>query len=75
MVKEIKSKWVSEKFGVIVTDTKEVIRISDLKPLKREWSTHRIVYRAKGELKKIGEKTLSKTLIKKEITLHSYLPF
>lgn len=75
MVNEIKSKWVSEKYGVIVTEEKKVIRISDLKILKREYSTNRIVYRAKGENARIGEKSLSKSLIKKELILQSYCPF
>jgi hypothetical protein len=75
MIKEIKSKWVSEKYGVIVTEEKEVIRISDLAMLKKEWSTHRTVYRAKGERTNIGEKSLSKSLIKKELILQEYCPF
>ena len=75
MIKEIKSKWISEKYGVIVTENKEVIRISDNKILNKEWSSHRIVYRAKGENKRIGEKSLSKSLIKKEIILQQYYPF
>ena len=75
MIQEIKSKWHSPKFGIIVTENKDVIRISDLQILKREYSFNRIVYRAKGETKKIGEKSLSKSLIKEELILQEYCPF
>jgi len=74
-MEEIKSKWYSEKYGIIVTEKKEVIRVSDLQKLKREYSFNRIVYRAKGENNRIGEKSLSKSLIKKEIIVQEYLPF
>ena len=75
MIQEIKSKWVSEKYGVIVTEERQVIRISDMVTLKREYSHNRIVFRAKGENKRIGEKSLRGTLVKKEVVIQDYYPF
>jgi hypothetical protein len=75
MVQEFKSKWVSEKYGVIVTSDKRVIRISDLQTLKREYSHNRIVYRAPGENYRIGQRSLSTSLTRCEIVLQEHCPF
>lgn len=58
MIQETKSKWYSEKYGVIVTEDRQVIRLADMAHLRREYSHNRIVYRAKGENTRIGEKSL-----------------
>ena len=75
MIQEIKSKWHSEKYGVIVTEDKQVIRTSDMAILKREYSHNRIVYRAKGENVRIGEKSLRDSLIKRELIIQDGCPF
>jgi len=75
MKQEIKSKWHSEKYGIAVTENREVIRLSDMVVLQKEYSYNRIVFRANCESSKIGMKSLSASLIKKEIVIQSYCPF
>ncbi len=75
MIQEIKSKLYSEKYGVIVTDDKRVVRMSDMAILKREYSHNRIVYRARGENQRIGENSLRDSLIKREVIIQDGCPF
>lgn len=75
MKQDIKSKWYSEKYGVAVTESREVIRLLDMVTLRKEYSSNRVVFRASGEKTKIGMKSLSASLIKKEIVIQSYCPF
>jgi hypothetical protein len=72
---EIKSKWYSEKYGVAVTESGEVIRISDMIILRKEYSCNRVVFRAARENKRIGAKSLRESLTRKEVVIQNYCPF
>jgi hypothetical protein len=75
---EIKIKWWSEEYKIGFTSDRLAYRLNQDKSvtrLNREYSVNRIVYRAKGETKVIGEKTLFKTLQKKEKILVQHCPF
>jgi len=43
--------------------------------MKQEYSHNRIVFRASGENRRIGMKSLNKTLIKKEMVIQDGCPF
>lgn len=75
MKQEVKSKWYSEKYGVAVTEHREVIRVSDMVVLHKEYSYNRVVFRAARENKRIGAKSLRDSLIKKDVIIQDYCPF
>lgn len=77
MVEEIRSKWIVyyKKWELAITEDKRVVDISTKTTLVRVWNNGTISWRIPKTNKKIGEHTINKYAVKREVIIQNHIPF